>query len=142
MADFAVVLLVDRRGWLLLQERDEHAPLDPNRWGLVGGHVDAGEDFATAAPRELKEETGLLLDAQLVRWADFPAPARGRDDVDGTMAVFTAGVDVRDEDIVLGEGRQIVFCDPRRMSELDLTDLASAAVTGFLRSELYASMAP
>ena len=40
MADqrrFSGVLLVDRKGWILLQERDEHPVIDPDCWGLVGG---------------------------------------------------------------------------------------------------------
>ena len=44
MHRFASVLLVDRRGWLLLQERDEHPVIDPEKWGFVGGHVEDGED--------------------------------------------------------------------------------------------------
>ena len=142
MPDFAAVLLVDRRGWVLLQERDEHAPLDPDCWGLVGGHVNDGEDFAPAAHRELTEETGLSLEVPLTRWADFHVPARDNGDDAGTMAVFTAAVDARDDDIVLGEGRQIVFCDPQRILRLDLADVAAEVVTTFLRSEMYASMAP
>jgi 8-oxo-dGTP diphosphatase len=139
--DFAAALLVDRRGRVLLQERDEHAPLDANRWGLVGGHVEDGEDFATAAHRELAEETGLSLEVPLVRWADFDVPERVSGDGEGTLAVFVAAVDARDEDIVVGEGRQIVFCDPDRIAGLDLADVASEVVRTFLRSATYATMA-
>jgi hypothetical protein len=30
-ADVALVGLIDSRGWLLLQERDDRAPVDPDR---------------------------------------------------------------------------------------------------------------
>ena len=43
MRRIAAVVLVDSRGWLLLQERDEHAPVDPDLWSMVGGGVDEGE---------------------------------------------------------------------------------------------------
>ncbi|NGZ99920.1 NUDIX domain-containing protein [Nocardioides sp. W3-2-3] len=49
---FASVLLVDERGWLLLQERDENPVIDPGCWGFVGGHVDEGEEPDAAAYRE------------------------------------------------------------------------------------------
>ena len=58
---FSGVLLVDRRGWILLQERDEHPVIDPDCWGLVGGHVDPGEEFEAAAYRELTEETEVVV---------------------------------------------------------------------------------
>ncbi len=65
MADvrrFASIVLVDPRGWVLLQERDEHPVIDPGCWGFVGGHVDRGEEPDAAAYRELAEETGLRVE--------------------------------------------------------------------------------
>ena len=78
---FAAVILVDRRGWVLLQERDEHAPIDPDRWGLVGGHVEEGEDFEPAVHRELAEETGLTAAPdRLVLWREFTVHDERRHD--------------------------------------------------------------
>lgn len=48
-------------GKLLLLQRatdDDGA----NKWGVPGGHVDAGESHEDAAVRELQEETGLVVD--------------------------------------------------------------------------------
>ena len=45
MRRLAVLLLVDARGWILLQERDSGAPVAPDQWGMVGGHVEEGESF-------------------------------------------------------------------------------------------------
>lgn len=53
---FVQVALIDRRGWILLQERDEHAPVDPERWGVPGGNIESDESVLAAAVREIREE--------------------------------------------------------------------------------------
>ena len=142
MRRFATVLLVDARGWLLLQERDEHAPIDPGRWGLVGGHVEAGEEFEPAAYREVTEETGLQLTAgELELWRDVEVFHEVHDSLD-RMQVFVARTEVTDADIVLGEGRQIVFVEPGVARGLDLTAAASMIVPEFLDSETYRRLSP
>jgi 8-oxo-dGTP diphosphatase len=134
---FSGVILVDPRGWLLLQERDEHAPIDPERWGLVGGHVEPGEEFEPAAYREVTEETGLQLTAgELELWRDVEIFHEVHDSLD-RMQVFVARTLVTDDDIVVGEGRQIVFVEPRVARGLDLTAAASMIVPEFLDSETY-----
>jgi len=137
---FAGVLLVDRRGWILLQERDEFPVIDPEKWGLVGGHVEDGEDAEAGAYRELLEETGVrLAPGTLLPWNAIEVfhEAYGSDD---RMHVYAARTELTDADIVCGEGRQIVFVEPVAARALDLTASASIVVPGFLDSELYASM--
>lgn len=124
MQRFVGVVLVDACGWLIVQERDEHAPIAPERWGLVGGHVEPGESYRSAAYRELAEETGVCLDGGLRLWdeavLDHSDQHRGE-----PMQVWVAPTRLTDADIVVGEGRQIVFVDPAHVTDLPLT--ASAA---------------
>jgi 8-oxo-dGTP diphosphatase len=134
---FATALLVDHRGWLLLQERDEHAPIDPDRWGLVGGHVEPAEDLDAAVLRELAEETGMSvgageLTARIEHWRDFVVHDT-RDD----MAVYVGATEAGDADVVCGEGRQIVFVDPAGLDALALTQAADEVIGPFLASQTY-----
>jgi 8-oxo-dGTP pyrophosphatase MutT (NUDIX family) len=131
--DFATVILVDPQGRLLLQERDEHAPIDPDRWGLVGGHVEEGEEVDAAVHRELAEETGLAT-PDLRLWQTFTVHGGAR------MAVYTAPTTVTDEDVVCGEGRQIVFVEPAAARDLPLSETAAIVVPLFLDSPEYAAL--
>ncbi|HEY0010571.1 MAG TPA: NUDIX domain-containing protein [Candidatus Paceibacterota bacterium] len=56
----ARVFLFNPRGELLIQKRADHIQSLPGRWDQsAAGHVDAGEDYHTAAERELLEEVGV-----------------------------------------------------------------------------------
>ncbi len=140
---FAGVILVDRRGWILLQERDEHPRIDPEKWGLAGGHVNPGEEFEPAAHRELEEETGLRVPAGGLRlFREFVVDHREAYGTWDVMQVFAAATDLTDADIECREGRQIVFVDPDVARGLDLSSAAADIVPAFLASDAYATMAP
>lgn len=135
---FAGVLLVDPQGRLLLQERDEHPVIDPEKWGLPGGHVDPGEEYEHAAYRELAEETGVRLEPGDLRfWDEFVVDHREAYGTWDRMQVFAAGTALTDADIVCAEGRQIVFVEPSRARRLPLTHAAADVVPAFLASDLY-----
>lgn len=55
---YADMLLFRGGKLLILQRAGEHMNYTPD-WCIPGGHVDEGEDFRTAAQRELFEETGI-----------------------------------------------------------------------------------
>lgn len=137
-ARLAATILVDARGWVLLQERDEHAPRSPNQWGLVSGHVEPGEDFEAAVHRELAKETGLRC-AGLTLWFDGQIHRSGRTTPDHYQ-VWVARTDATDDDVVVGEGRRIVFVDPACLAELGVGDSAAYLLPRFLASPSYAAM--
>ncbi len=143
MVRFGAVVLVDRRGWVLLQERDEHAPVAAEQWGIVGGHVDPGEEWPVATRRELLEETGLELpEGTLQVWYDgrHTPETKARRGLSNHWQLWVGRVDLTDAHIVCGEGRQIVFVDPDRIDELDLAESTAWFLPRFLASEDYAAM--
>jgi len=140
MQRFSSIVLVDRRGWVLLQERDEHPVIDPEMWGFVGGHVDDGEEYLAAAYRELAEETGIDLDDGLERFGVYPVQHSHTDQPD-ELSLYVMRTDLTDDDIVLGEGRQIVFVDPATVTDLPLTVAARQVLPDFLGSATYRRLA-
>ncbi len=54
------IMVEDREGRVLLQKRSKKMKRWPGCWdNSAAGHVDAGEDYDTAAKRELFEEIGI-----------------------------------------------------------------------------------
>lgn len=140
MTHFASVVIVDARGWILLQERDEHPDIDPDKWGFCGGHLEPGEEYVDGAYRELEEETGLRLAAgDLEPFDDFDV-FHEHTQTDDTFRLYAARLDLTDDDVECHEGRRIVFVDPAAARRLDLTAAARIALPAFLGSDLYARL--
>jgi 8-oxo-dGTP pyrophosphatase MutT (NUDIX family) len=57
--EYCCAVILDRRGWLLLQLRPAHARHAPDQLCCFGGRREAGEDAAACLARELREELGL-----------------------------------------------------------------------------------
>lgn len=140
MYQFASVVLVDARGWVLLQERDSNPAIDPDRWGFSGGHLEEGETPEEAAYRELEEETGLRFPPGTLRpWRSVEVFHEAYDS-DDVMHVFLAPTTATDADITCREGRQIIFVDPGDARDLPLTAAAAIALPLFLDSPEYAEL--
>jgi isopentenyldiphosphate isomerase len=79
------VFIRNNDGKLLLQQRSQHVHDSPGKWDQsVGGHVDEGEDYLTAAQRETQEELGIAaIDLQEIGKFAVDRPA-----VDGFIRRF------------------------------------------------------
>lgn len=137
MHRFGSVIGVDARGWLLLQERDEHPRIDPDTWGLCGGHLEGEEQPRPGAVRELAEETGLVVaEDALVLVAEEQVFHEAYGTLDRAW-VYAVRLDVTDADVVCGEGRQIVFVEPQAALALPLSRLAGQVLPRFVGSDLH-----
>jgi 8-oxo-dGTP diphosphatase len=136
IANPAIVLLVDRRGHILLQHRDAHAPRFPNLWGFVGGAIEEGESSEEAARREVYEETGLTISEPLTPVQPFPWPNAGY-----RWYIFCAPTHACADDLILGEGQELRFVPPDDVFALDLHPAARAILTDFVYSLAYARAA-
>jgi len=110
----AGVLLIDRRGWILLQLRDGHGAY-PYHWATVGGAVEPGETDEQAARRELAEETGYHVDPAALTFGaavTLRLPAGPR-----VATLFYAPYDEA-RPIACYEGLRITFVDPATLGSL------------------------
>ncbi|MEV7229856.1 MULTISPECIES: NUDIX domain-containing protein [Polymorphospora] len=126
--DVALVLLVDPSGAVLLQHRDEYAAVSPNQWSLPGGHVEPGESPEEAARRELLEETGLTADGLRLLWSG-PRPYEAGFPHTVTVHAFSGSTRARQEDVVLGEGRAMVFVPRDELLDRELAVSAALVLS-------------
>ena len=83
-------VIKDDRGRLLLIKRG-HAP-GAGLWSLPGGRIEPGETDAEALVREMREETGLVIEAgQLIGTVRRPAQDGGLLDIRDYAATVTGG---------------------------------------------------
>ena len=63
----AGIFLYNKEKKILLQHRDDDAPVEPSKWGVFGGGMEKGETPLEAVKRECFEELGYnLKDPKLI----------------------------------------------------------------------------
>ena len=134
---FAIGILVDSRGWVLIQQRGKDAAKQPLKWACIGGKVGGGETPLGAAGRELHQQAGVSLDASLTPWA-VETFTWSHGPVN-EYHVFVGPTALADADVHTDAGGQVVFVDPVIVPTLDFTESGAHVLGKFLRSEAHAA---
>jgi ADP-ribose pyrophosphatase YjhB (NUDIX family) len=112
------VIVEDPASRVLLLLRDADPALEfPNHWTLPGGLANAHEAAASAAQRELSEETGLGLPISF--WKNYDRPHQSNEFVIDQQ-VFTAAFTHRTGEVVLAEGQEARFFSRRELAHLSI----------------------
>ena len=118
-------VIKDDQGRLLLIKRG-HAP-GAGLWSLPGGRIEPGETDAEALVREMREETGLVIDpGQLIGTVRRPAPDGAVFDIRDYAATVTGGT-LRPGDDAAGAR----WVDASELESLSLTEGLVEALTGW-----------
>ena len=101
----ALVLLENQQGQIALQLRSPVPGIaNPDRWGIFGGHIEAGEKPEVGAVREIEEELTFQLDSSKLTFLEtFPL---GKNK---SYFVFHYRVENEMDDAVLMEGEEFDF---------------------------------
>ena len=100
----AVVLVFNTKGEIILQQVAFTKKKDAGKWSYsAAGHVDAGEDYPTAALRELKEELGI--DAEIEEYIGL---SRSIDPVAKQKNLFTERIKLFMTDLMFMIRRKMI----------------------------------
>lgn len=127
-------LLIDKRGGILLQHKDDKAKiLNPGKVSMFGGGLERNESEIGGLKRELFEELGLKLDEhQFYKLGDY-SKTKELDTVDRQVHVYVVkNVDAKD--LVLTEGQAILSdTADKYLANTKLTRITRLALEDYLK---------
>ena len=104
-------ILINDRGQVLLQQRDDHPAIRyPGHWALFGGTIEPGESAAEAAAREVREE----IDFEMRNFGLFREFAQNNKHEFAYVAELTASLD----ELTLSEGQGMNLFHPAELPDL------------------------
>jgi ADP-ribose pyrophosphatase YjhB (NUDIX family) len=123
-------MLVNRRGHVLLQQRDDRPDLAyANHWTLFGGQVEEGETPEECIRRELKEE--LDLDLPVEYWTTVECPARTTAETVVYNHLYVGKMTRPIEELTLYEGAAMAYFDRVHADRVDLAFMQSPLLMRF-----------
>jgi 8-oxo-dGTP diphosphatase len=129
------VILFDREGRVLLQQRDDDIPpAGVGRWTIPGGGREGDESPRKTALREFEEETGIALERlRFFETLDHESPRGGR----STTHLFFSDDEVARERIVVNEGMDFQYFAPDDALALPMNPQSRERLERFFASDKY-----
>ena len=114
-ARLATLVFAERDGRVLLRRNPVAASRFPGLWNGLGGHVDAGEDIAASARREVREEASIAVEALRLRLVLHEAALEGE-----AYVIFVFAAKARRGEPVAEPGSEVRFASREELADLDV----------------------
>ena len=132
MKKSSAVIIVDEDCNVLLHQRDQNAPINPNRWGLFGGISERDESSVETAVRELKEELSISIDPNDLVY--FQTYKRKKDDQGTETTIFYAVYKDSYKPILGAEGKGFGFFNHQEIECLRLSPFVKEVLIDFFKN--------